>query len=94
MDVQLSAAVGNLAVRTTSGRGRTPEELAEEALAKIIYVGDHAHPTIREQAHTFREQLRHVLVYYMQQAVVSDRTTLAAKFKAHGHADLVALLEQ
>ena len=35
--------LGNFAVASVSGRGFTPEELAEQALDKIIYVGGNCH---------------------------------------------------
>jgi len=46
----LSGAVGDVRVMSTSGRGFTPEELAEPALDKIIFVGSQLHPAIRDQA--------------------------------------------
>jgi hypothetical protein len=93
MDIQFSTALNSVTVRTTNNRGRTPEELADEALEKILYVGDTVHPVIRDQAQAFKEQIRVLLVHYMRQAVISDRTTLSAKLKSFGHADLVKLLE-
>jgi len=94
MDVQFSTAINNVTVRTTNNRGRSPEELAAEALDKILYIGESVHPVIRDQAQAFREQIRVVLIQYMKQAIISDRTTLAAKLKSYGHADLVTLLEK
>jgi|APGre2960657423_1045063.scaffolds.fasta_scaffold01438_12 hypothetical protein len=93
MDIQFSTALNNVTVRTTNNRGRTPEELADEAMDKVLYVGENVHPAIRDQAQAYREQIRALFVYYMRQAIVSDRTTLSAKLKSYGHADLVKLLE-
>lgn len=93
MDVQFSSALNSVSVRTTNNRGHTPEELANEALEKILYVGESVHPLIRDQAYAFKEDIRILLVHYMRQAVVSDRTTQAAKLKASGHGELVKLLE-
>lgn len=86
------ALVGEVKTTLVSGRGFTPEELAEQALNKIISVGSNSHPVIRDQAEAFREQIRGVLVYYMQQAVRSNHTTLANCFRAAGHPELVKLL--
>jgi hypothetical protein len=80
-------------VFATSGRGFTPEEVAERALNKIIYVGDQAHPLIRDQAQAFKEHIRQVLVHYMKEAIRSDRTTLANTLTEAGHPELVKLLE-
>lgn len=85
--------IGTLLVQTSEGRGFTPEEVAERALDKIMYVGENAPPVIKDQALAFRDQLRGVLVYYMHEAVKSDRTTLALKLKQAGHPELVQLLD-
>jgi hypothetical protein len=43
----------NFEVHTTSGRGHTPEELADMAIDKIMYVSKDANPLIRDQAEAF-----------------------------------------
>jgi hypothetical protein len=83
---------GNVMVQTTQGRGFTPEELAEQALDKIVYVGSKSHPVIREQAEAFKTNLRVVLVHYLQQAVRSDRTTIANRLREAGHPELTIIL--
>jgi hypothetical protein len=83
----------NFEVHTTSGRGHTPEEVAEFALDKIMYVSKDANPLIREQAETFKDYIRQVLVKYLKQAVQSDRTTLANRLREAGHSDLIKILE-
>jgi hypothetical protein len=83
----------NFEVHTTSHRGHTPEEIAEFALAKIMYVSKDANPLIRDQAEAFKGYIRDVLVKYLKQAVKSDRTTLANKLREAGHSDLIKILE-
>jgi hypothetical protein len=85
---------GNVTVVTTSGRGFTPEEIAERALDKIIYVGSHTHPAIRDQAEAFKDSIRQVLVQYMKEAVRSNHVTLANKFKRAGHPEFIKLLDE
>lgn len=80
-------------VMATEGRGFTPEEVAERALDKIIYVGSQTHPAIREQAEAFRDSIRQVLVHYMHEAVRSHNVTLVNKFKQAGHPELVPILD-
>ena len=87
------AVIGEAKALLVSGRGFTPEELAEQALNKIVSVGGNCHPVIRDQAEAFKDQIRGVLVHYMRQAVRSNHTTLANKFRAAGHPELVKLLE-
>lgn len=80
-------------VATTNNRGFTPEELAVQAVDKIVYVGSNSHPAIREQAEAFKESVRHVVLQYLKQAVQSDRTTIANRLTSAGHPELVKLLE-
>lgn len=84
---------GTVAVHTTQGRGFTPEEIAERALDKIIYVGSSAHPAIRDQAEAFKDAIRNVLVHYMHEAVRSHNVTLVNKFRAAGHEELIPILD-
>jgi hypothetical protein len=75
------------------GQGHTPEQVAEMALAKIIYVAQDANPLIREQAEAYKNNIRHVLVQYMKKAIKSNHTTLANKLREAGHSDLIKILE-
>ena len=85
--------VGNVMVMATEGRGFTPEEIAERALDKIIFVGSNAHPAIRDQAEAFKDSIRQVLVYYLHEAVRSHNVTLVNKFKQAGHPELIPILD-
>jgi hypothetical protein len=89
----VSATIGNVMVMTTEGRGFTPEEVAERALDKIIYVGSEAHPAIRDHAEAFKDSIRQVLVHYMHEAVRSHNVTLVSKFKRAGYPELTSILD-
>ena len=80
-------------VMTTSYQGMTVEQIAELALAKIIYVGQDANPLLKEQALAYKDNIRQVLVYYMKQAIKSNHTTIADKLHKAGHSELTKLLE-
>lgn len=86
-------SVGHITAATVSGRGFTPEELAENALARIISVGKESHPAIREQAEAFKDYIRNVLVSYGNQCVKSNHTTIANRLRDAGHPELIKLLE-
>ena len=90
---QLNLGDIDFEVHTTDGRGHTPEELADFAVNKIMYVSKDANPLIRDQAQAFKDYIRQVLVKYLKQAVTSDRTTLANKLRQAGHSDLIKILE-
>lgn len=94
MQVSGQVQTGMLEVRTTNGRGRTPEEIADEAVNKVLYVGENVHPVIRDQAIAFKQQIRIIMVQAIKQGIVADRTTLANAFRLAGHHDLVKLLEK
>jgi hypothetical protein len=93
MQVSTHIELGNLMVHTTSSRGFTPSEVADRALNKILHIDDSIAPEIKAQAVLFQEQIRLVLEHYMNEMVKSDRTTLAAKFRAAGFPELIDLLE-
>jgi hypothetical protein len=93
MSDEIGAVLGvGYEVHTTSGRGFTPEEIAERAIKDVIYVSEHAHPAIRDQAHDFREKVKYVLIRSMYEAIQSNNTTLVNKFTRAGHPELIPLL--
>lgn len=81
-------------VVTTNNRGLTVEEVAELCLEKIVSVADTAPPVIKDQAHAFKDQIRPILVFYMRQAVKSDRTTVYNIIRDAGHPDVAEFLRR
>ena len=84
---------GDIKVFSTINRGFTPEEIAERAIEKIIYVGKDAHPLIKDQAEAYKAHIKSVVLFYLKEAVKSDRTTLANRLRDAGHSELIKLLE-
>jgi hypothetical protein len=84
--------VGSVFVETTENRGWSVEELANRAADKIIYVGDQSHPAVQAQARAFKESVKHVVAFYLKEAVEQDRSTIASRLRAAGHPELVHLL--
>tara|TARA_B100002019_G_scaffold233984_1_gene208090 strand:+ start:14173 stop:14463 length:291 start_codon:yes stop_codon:yes gene_type:complete len=85
---------GVVDVMTTDHRGFTPEEVAERCLDKIVSVSDSAAPEIREQARAFKDGLRAVLVYYMREAIRSDRTSVYNALVDAGQKDLADMIRR
>lgn len=81
-------------VHTTSGRGFTPEELAEQCADKIISVSDESDPVIQQQARAFRKQIVTVVSKYLKQAVLSDRTTVYNALIDAGQPQLAELIRR
>jgi len=94
MDISASGAagIGEVKAFTTSGRGLNVEEIADLALRKLIHIGDTAPPVLREQAHQFRERIRHVLIHYLHQAIKSDRTTLYNELRGAGYPEVADII--
>ena len=66
-DLEVKMEPGSINVQTTSERGHTSEELAANAVAKIINIADSADPVLRQQAEMFRERMFHVIVHALNQ---------------------------
>ena len=94
MSASGGALLGEIKAMGVSGRGFTPEELAENALDRIIHISSSADPVIRQQAEAFRQHIRAVLVSYGKQCVKSNHTTIANRLRDAGHPELTQLLEK
>ena len=94
-DIQLNLPPTPIvSVTTTDNRGRTVEEVAEACLNRLISVADTAPPAIKDQAMAFRDTIRPLLVFYMKEAVNSDRTTLYNTMRDAGHPDVAELIRR
>jgi hypothetical protein len=89
---QAQITLGDVIVQTTTNRGWTPEEIAERAVNKLIFVSETAPEPVRIQAQAYREEIRTVVLHYLIEAVRSDRTTLSNRLIQAGHPELLDLL--
>jgi hypothetical protein len=87
-----NAQPGNVTITATKGRGHSPEELADMALEKIIYVSKDMPPEIKEQALVYRDRIRSVLIHYLEKAQRSEMTTLNSALLKHGKEELVTAI--
>jgi HD superfamily phosphohydrolase YqeK len=81
-------------VHTTSGRGFTPEEIAERCADKIIHISDSADPVIQQQARAFRKRLVKVVENALKEVVQSDRTTVYNALNDAGQPQLAELIRR
>ena len=84
--------VGNVLVTATQNRGHDPEFWAQSAADRIVSVGGNCHPAIAQQAEAFKESVRATALYYIQEAIKSDRTTLTAELERQGHKDMADII--
>jgi hypothetical protein len=47
---------------------------------------------VQAQARAFKESVKHVVAFYLKEAVEQDRATIAMRLREAGHPDLVHLL--
>jgi hypothetical protein len=90
--VEMPVLTSGVSVLTTQNRGWDAEELAQRAADKIIFVGDQSHPAVQAQARAFKVQVKHVVAFYLKEAVEQDRATIAQRLREAGHPELVHLL--
>ena len=88
----MKSMLSNVVVHTTDHRGPTPEEIADRAVAKIIYVGDNANSMLAEQARAYREGIYRILVHYLREAQTAERVTICGHLIKGGHADLAEII--
>jgi len=92
MSFLAGSEIGNVFVQTTDHRGFTPEEIAERALNKILYIGDKVTPEIGQQARMYQEAIRQVLIKYLQEAQDSERKNVRERLMQMGHHDIADLI--
>ena len=88
------ADIGTVSVFTSTDSGHSPEQLAEMAMRKIMAINESAPPPIRDQALTYRNKIKDVLIYYLKQMAKSERTTIWALLKKQGHADMAEIIRR
>ena len=87
-----SLEIGSVVVETTQNKGHSPEFWAKAAADRIVSVGGECHPLIAQQAEAFKESVRSTVMFYIQEAGKSDRTTLIAELERQGHADMANII--
>jgi len=84
--------IGNVLVATTQDKGHDPEFWAKAAADRIVSVGGNCHPLIAQQAEAFKQSVEATAVFYIKEAIKSDRTTLIAELEKQGHADMANII--
>ena len=77
-----NAEVGDVTVHTTCNRGHSAEELTEMALEKVIHISGDMPEPIKAQVMAYKDNLRDILLFYMRQAILSERVTIRAEIAA------------
>ena len=88
------AQAGTVNVVTTNNGGLSVDHWADRATDTIISVGDKNHPEIVQQAKAFKDNIRHVIKTYMQEAINSSKTDTIAELERNGYEDVAAILRK
>ena len=86
--------VGSVLVATTEHKGHDPEFWAETIADRVVSVGGNCHPLIAQQAEAFKEAVRATALYYIKEAIKSDRTTLTAELERQGHKNMADIIRR
>ena len=86
--------IGQVVVTTTVNKGHDPEFWAETIADRVVSVGGNCHPLIAQQAQAFKEAVKATALYYIKEAIKSDRTTLIAEFERQGHKDMADIIRR
>ena len=90
----LNGEIGNVIVTTTDNSNLGPEHWADRATEQIISIGEDAPPLIVDQAKAFKDRIRHVLKYYVIEAIKEDRSKVITLLRSAGHNDLANSVEK
>ena len=88
------AQAGTVNVVTTDNGGLSVDHWADRATDTIISVGDKNHPEIVQQAKDYKDNIRHVIKTYMQEAINSSKTDTIAELERNGYEDVAAILRK
>tara|TARA_R110000751_G_scaffold177512_1_gene283749 strand:- start:393 stop:680 length:288 start_codon:yes stop_codon:yes gene_type:complete len=89
-----SAEAGFVTVVTSENKGLDASHWAERATSRIVSVGGKCHPAIKDQAEAFKAQVNEVVMFYIEQAIKSDRTTLIALLEQNQHKDIAEIIRR
>ena len=86
--------VGQVEIFTSNDGGHSPETIADMAMNKIMVINEKAPPPIRDQAVSYRNNIRDVILYYLNQMAKSERTTIWALLRKQGHEDMAEMIRR
>ena len=86
--------LGLITVKTEVNKGHDPEWWAEQLNNRICGISDNAAPHIRQQAEAYKLAIYKTILYYMKQAINSERCTIHNLLISQGHEDLAKIFKE
>ena len=93
-EIQVTSNIGDVSVKTENERGHSSEYLAQRCADKICGISENSTPEVRQQAEAFKVAIYQTILYYMNQAITSDRTTVTQMLNKQGHGDLAKIIKE
>ena len=92
--VDVETTIGQVEVQTTQNKGLSPEYWTERILERLVSVSDNADPMVKAQAEAFKDQIEKVILIYIKQAILSDRSTVAGMLEKQGHKEMANIIRR
>ena len=94
IDDSASSNLGLITVKTEINKGHDPEWWAEQLTKRICGISENAAPHVRQQAEAYKLAIYKTILYYMKQAINSERCTIHNLLVSQGHEDLAKIFKE
>lgn len=94
IQIDVVSSLGNIGVETQTDRGQTPEFWAERLTDRICGISENAEGHVRQQAEAFKVAIYNTVLYYIQEAIKSDRCTMSNMLNNQGHENLAKIIKE
>lgn len=92
--LQTQTEVMDVKVHTTNNRGHDPQFWVDRVMERLLSVSENADPIVKEQAKAFKDSIQALLLFYINQAIKSDRSTVAGLLDKQGHKDMADIIRR
>jgi len=93
-NVDVKSSIGDITVSTTQNKGHSPEYWTERIVERLISISDNANPMVKAQADAFKNSIEKLILFYIRQAIASDRSTVAGLLEKQGHKDMADIIRR
>jgi|TARA_B100001939_G_scaffold269563_1_gene237225 hydroxymethylpyrimidine/phosphomethylpyrimidine kinase len=94
MFVSGNSQINSVMVKTSNNGGLSNDDLADICVSKVISIADTAPPEIKEQAVFFKDKIKSLLKYYLNQASESEKSRCAQICVNGGHEEAANLIRR
>lgn len=92
-DVASITTVGDVSVTIRNFRGMSPEEITEQAMARILDVRGNPPEIVRQQLEAFKDHLKEVLLDFFRDAQRHERANIYGALMRNGAAEMAKIIK-